>query len=318
MGDFTWDVETGEVTWSDGLFDLLGYDTSDRIDYARVNAEIHHPDDLKRVTQWLNNCIASGDAELTPNEYRLIRKDGEIITIRAVGIIEREDGGSAKVFATVQDITELHRAREEARRTLHFLEFAIEQIPIPVIIAEAPDVAISYFNRGAVNLLTKVPGDVKEIPLDAHREFWPTFYPDGTPYRVEDLPLTRAIQRGDVTHGAEIIVRREDGDHWISASAAPLRDEEGRIIAGIVAFPEITERKRAEADIVRASEALREHREHLEELVAERTADLRKMVNAMAGREVRMAELKGVIRELRAQLEEAGLEPVANDPLLGS
>jgi hypothetical protein len=27
--------------------------------------------------------------------------------------------------------------------------------------------------------------------------------------------------------------------------------------------------------------------------------------------------MKGVIRELRAQLEEAGLEPVADDPLLG-
>jgi hypothetical protein len=52
-------------------------------------------------------------------------------------------------------------------------------------------------------------------------------------------------------------------------------------------------------------------------MVEERTADLKKLVNAMAGREVRMAELKGVIRELRAQLEEAGLEPVADDPLLG-
>jgi hypothetical protein len=40
------------------------------------------------------------------------------------------------------------------------------------------------------------------------------------------------------------------------------------------------------------------------------------MVNLMAGREVRMAELKATIRELRAQLEEAGLKPVANDPLL--
>ena len=67
----------------------------------------------------------------------------------------------------------------------------------------------------------------------------------------------------------------------------------------------------------RAEEALRKHHEHLEELVRERTAELRKMVNLMAGREVRMAELKGVIRELRVQLEEAGLEPVADDPLLG-
>jgi hypothetical protein len=36
----------------------------------------------------------------------------------------------------------------------------------------------------------------------------------------------------------------------------------------------------------------------------------------MAGREVRMIGLKDAIRKLRAQLEEAGLEPVADDPLL--
>ena len=106
MGDFTWDVETGEVTWSDGLFDLLQYDKSEGIDYARVNEEIHHPDDLERVTQWLNDCIASGKAELTPNEYRLVRKDGNILYVRTLGVIEREVGKPAKVFATIQDITE--------------------------------------------------------------------------------------------------------------------------------------------------------------------------------------------------------------------
>jgi hypothetical protein len=39
------------------------------------------------------------------------------------------------------------------------------------------------------------------------------------------------------------------------------------------------------------------------------------MVNLMAGREVRMAELKKVIEKLRAQLEEAEMTPVADDPL---
>ncbi len=66
-----------------------------------------------------------------------------------------------------------------------------------------------------------------------------------------------------------------------------------------------------------SNQELAEHHDHLEELVAERTSELRTMVNLMAGREVRMAELKGAIRRLRAQLEEAGLEPVADDPLLG-
>jgi DNA-binding response OmpR family regulator len=72
---------------------------------------------------------------------------------------------------------------------------------------------------------------------------------------------------------------------------------------------EIAERRRAE-------EELKKHHEQLEEIVAQRTAELRRIINVMAGRELRMAELKKVIRKLRAQLKEAGLTPVANDPLL--
>jgi hypothetical protein len=37
------------------------------------------------------------------------------------------------------------------------------------------------------------------------------------------------------------------------------------------------------------------------------------IINSMAGRELRMAELKKVIKKLRSQLEEAGMKPVADD-----
>ncbi|MEE8481408.1 MAG: hypothetical protein V3T59_09220, partial [Desulfobacterales bacterium] len=92
-----------------------------------------------------------------------------------------------------------------------------------------------------------------------------------------------------------------------------------------------------------AEEKLAKHLESLEELVEERTNELTKanqqlnqqieertkagdelkkrtdelqtMVNAMAGREIRMAELKNVIEKLRAQIESEALTPVADDPL---
>jgi len=47
----------------------------------------------------------------------------------------------------------------------------------------------------------------------------------------------------------------------------------------------------------------------------ERTVELQKAINLMAGRELRMVELKETIEKLRAQLESAGLTPVADDPL---
>ena len=129
MGDFTWDVKTGEVTWSDALFDLLHYNKSEKIDYVKVNAEIHHPEDLERVTIWLNDCISSGKGELTPNEYRLIRKDGKILHIRTQGVIKYSEDKSPKVFATVQDITERKLAEEKLQESEQKVRTLMSNLP---------------------------------------------------------------------------------------------------------------------------------------------------------------------------------------------
>ena len=71
---------------------------------------------------------------------------------------------------------------------------------------------------------------------------------------------------------------------------------------------DITELKRAE-------DKLRANGENMEEIVDKKTAAMRKIVDLMAGREVRMMELKKTIRILRTQIEDLGMVPVADDPL---
>ena len=112
MGDFTWDIQSGQVTWSQGLHKLLKYDADEVIDYARVNIEVHHPDDLEQVTQWLNTCFESGNTTLTPNEYRLRCKDGDIIYVHTEGKIEYCDGKPLKLFGTCIDISALKHAEQ--------------------------------------------------------------------------------------------------------------------------------------------------------------------------------------------------------------
>jgi PAS domain S-box-containing protein len=58
-------------------------------------------------------------------------------------------------------------------------------------------------------------------------------------------------------------------------------------------------------------------RRRLERELQDKFEQQRKLLRLMAGREIRMAELKDVIRRLRRQLQEAGIAPAADDPLAG-
>jgi PAS domain S-box-containing protein len=118
MGDFTWEVETGAITWSDALFELLGYDKTEPIDYPTVAEAIHHPEDKAQVNEWLQAALDSGGTELPAKEYRILRKDGKVLFVRTVGHISRTPGKGPTVFATIQDVSERRQVEAEREKLL--------------------------------------------------------------------------------------------------------------------------------------------------------------------------------------------------------
>ncbi|MCB2174158.1 PAS domain-containing protein, partial [bacterium] len=124
IGDFTWDVDSGMVRWSESLCELLGYDHYVNFNYQQVNATVHHPDDVDRVSRWLKRCLDSGQARLTPLEYRVIRRDGATRYVRTVGTIERSGGNGTQVFATVQDITERRQAEHRLQEAYQIINMS--------------------------------------------------------------------------------------------------------------------------------------------------------------------------------------------------
>jgi signal transduction histidine kinase len=90
------------------------------------------------------------------------------------------------------------------------------------------------------------------IELEEHSKRWQTFHTDGaTPYDSNELPLSRAIQKGETLTNVELVIKRDTGEQrWISANAAPVRDSSGHILAGIIDFHDITTHKQSELKLI--------------------------------------------------------------------
>ncbi len=127
-----------------------------------------------------------------------------------------------------------------------------------------------------------------------------------------NLVLFNRAQAGEIDSYSieKRFIRKDKSIFYAELSASAIRKGDGSVDYMVTLINDVTERKEAE-------DALRKLNEELDERVEKRTQELEQMLSLMSGREIRMAELKTVITQLRAQLKEAGITPKAFDPLLG-
>jgi PAS domain S-box-containing protein len=147
----------------------------------------------------------------------------------------------------IVNLLERKRSEDALMTTQAILEAAIDQSPAGIIIADAPDVNIRVANPAALGIRGGSAENLTHIPVKYHPSRWKVYSQEGRLFKGEELPLSRAILEGIVSTDVEVIIQRESGEErWVSANAAPIRNSEGEIVAGIVVFPDITERKRTQ------------------------------------------------------------------------
>jgi PAS domain S-box-containing protein len=264
MNDIVWTLNSDlKITYiSPSLERIMGYTPSEWI-CLEPGRRIDYDSDVligKVISEeLLGKYPAGAENEKTVTlEAKYFHKDGSPRWLENVITGIRDEKGNLTILGVSRDITERKKEREELEKTRALLEAAVEQSPAGILIADAPDVKIRMVNPAGLVIRGMDEEHLSDIPVELHAQRWQTFRTDGTPYPPEELPLSRAVLKGETVRDQELIIRRVDyEDRWILATSAPVMDSRGDMTAGIVVFQDITERKKTEEALRLSEERLR-------------------------------------------------------------
>jgi PAS domain S-box-containing protein len=252
LGVITWEASGDEVRLtcvSRQAERQLGWALGTMRDDLGAWERLIHPDDRAVVLRRQREAMRrGGDYEC---EHRLQAADGSAVWVRNVVSVDAADGDGHRLRGVMVDISgqrEVERERERLVRHLaeerSFLRKVIEQLPEPISIVGL-DGEILIANRALTQLWNvRVPTDVR---MQEEFKDFTAFFPDGRPYRVEDWPLSRLLRTGEAVPQEEMQYLDNDGvRRSMLVNAEPIRDETGKMIAGVSVSEDITERKRSE------------------------------------------------------------------------
>ncbi len=155
--------------------------------------------------------------------------------------LEEFEASNEELIRSQEDLL---RHEEELAETWAILRSAFEQTPIPLLLVGAKDFKIIISNPACRECL-RIDPETSYIgqSLLSLKRTWQDLDADGKPMEPKDTPLVLAL-RGVATRNREGRIRFDDGtERWLLVNSAPVLGPDGAIIAGFLAFVDITEQK---------------------------------------------------------------------------
>lgn len=255
MGSWDWNIQTGELAWSEEIYRLFGRRPNEFPATYEAFLNTIHPDDRQKV---IDAVTAAVDHVEVPYDirHRIVRPDGEERIVHEKGLVYRDEAGTPlHMIGTVHDITRDRQVQEALTRFKTTLDMTLDC----VFMFEPDNLRFFYVNQGAMDqvgfghdeMMLMHPYDIK---------------PDYTEEQFR--ALVEPMARGEIpVRYFETRHRTRSGrDVPVEIFLQYIRPE-GHSPRFVAIVRDISERRKNEAE-------LQQYREHLEELVRERTLEL--------------------------------------------
>ncbi len=246
LGSWDWDIDSGNVWWSDEQYRLFGYEPETIAVIHDTFLRALHSDDYGHVQDVINNALA-GQA-LFDVECRIVRPNGEIRAIHCRGEVLRDDSGRpVSMSGSMLDITNRKHVEETLRTSQERLQQTLQ----------ASNTGLWNWNTETNKVVfseewKRQLGYERAETEDSFEAWTMLLHPDD---RNGALVYARKyVDRREADYRQEFRLRQKDGTYrWIEARASFVTEADGRQVRLLGTHTDITDRKRME-EVVRESE----------------------------------------------------------------
>lgn len=242
VGSWEYELATEEITWSDQVFEILGYDPAQSTpSYSQFLSQVQ-PGDRERHAALVERAIATG--EPYEIEYGFTHPDGTTHYALARGeVLDDHTGTITHLLGTIVDITEMRRTEVALRDSETILDALLEYAPTVIYVK---DLDWRYL---LVNNAFPTPTPADAIGHTDDELFDPEI---AEQFRHNDREV---IALGEAREYQEVL-QVGDRTYIYLSLKFPLLDREGRPYALCGISTDITDRQAAEARLAELRDRL--------------------------------------------------------------
>jgi PAS domain S-box-containing protein len=236
---------TGDFTYvNKALADLVGYTVQELA--GRPFMDFLHPEDREKVLSTFMKGVSTSE-EAPEREFRVIRRDGQFLTLTCKPTRLEIDGKTVGFQAIITDITERERMERELRQSEERYRLIAENMTGSVWLMDM-NLKPTYISPNTTRVRGYTLEELGALPLD--RQLTPDSLKLALETFQEALSEENLKNMGPLSRTLQLEFYRRDGStFWSEDTFSLVRNSKGEPAGILGVGRDITERKRMEEEV---------------------------------------------------------------------